>query len=115
MNENKIKLGQLLKGLREKAFPDEGLRRVATKVGIDYAHLFRLEAGQYVPADENLNKLLNTYEADARQKLEAFNLARLSPSHAESMQQVYDAHGEGALASALFRREKEADDKQHGK
>lgn len=115
MNENKIELGQLLKDLREKAFPNEGLRRVATKVGIDYAHLFRLEAGQYVPADENLNKLLTAYGADAHQKLEAFNLARLSPSYAESMQEIFRQHGADALAGALFRHEKEEDDKKHDK
>ncbi len=116
MNENKTELGKLLKGLREKAFPGEGLRRVAVKVEIDYAHLFRLEVGQYVPSDENLNKLLSAYGAEPREKVEAFNLARLSPSHAEAMEEVYRAHGiDAALAGAFFRREKEEDDKQHDK
>ncbi|MBV9159895.1 MAG: helix-turn-helix transcriptional regulator [Candidatus Kaiserbacteria bacterium] len=95
-------LGELLKRHREKAFPDEGLRRVAEKVGIDYAHLFRLEAGQYVPTDESLQKIANAYKLDAQAQLLMFNLARLSDHHLR----IIERAGEDAVVGAFFRKSK---------
>ncbi|QQG42825.1 MAG: helix-turn-helix transcriptional regulator [Candidatus Giovannonibacteria bacterium] len=87
--EKNNELGQILKAYREKAFPDQGLRRVAAKIGIDYAHLFRIELGQYTPADETLLKILDTYGIkDLDERLKVFNLARLSPSHQEAIEKV---------------------------
>lgn len=71
-------LGSILKQHREKTYPGEGLRRVAKKVGIDYAHLFRLESGQYVPSDDSLIKLLTAYGVPPEEKLKIFTIARLT-------------------------------------
>lgn len=81
MKPENTQLGDLLKKYREEKFQGMGLRRVAKEIGIDYSHLFRIEAGQYVPSDDNLLKLASAYGLDAKQKLEVFNLARLTPKY----------------------------------
>ncbi|MEK7176689.1 MAG: helix-turn-helix transcriptional regulator [Patescibacteria group bacterium] len=106
MEKNK-ELGQLLKELREKAFYGMGLRRVADKVGIDYAHIFRIEVGQYIPSDENLIKLLDAYKANHQEKMTAFKLARLTPGFHKVIEQARKYLGsDKALAGAFFRKEK---------
>jgi transcriptional regulator with XRE-family HTH domain len=110
MEKNK-ELGQLLKQHREKAFEGMGLRRVATEVGIDYAHLFRIEAGQYIPSDESLLKMMNAYSITTAEQLNLFNLARLSPGHREIIDQVLKVSNDKTFA-AFYRRKSEEEDKK---
>lgn len=110
MEKNK-KLGETLKAYRERAFVGWGLRRVASDIGIDYAHLFRIEAGQYIPADENLLKLLDAYKVDQKEKLDVFNMARLTPSHQEVINQAFPHYkSEKDFAGAFYRQSKKTPD-----
>lgn len=108
MEKNK-NLGEILKEYRIKSFPDMGLRRVASEVGIDYAHLFRIEAGQYTPSDESLMKMLTTYKVtDPTEKLTVFNLAHLTPSYQEIINQTANQHEKNpqAFVDAFYRKQK---------
>lgn len=107
--ENNIELGQILKQYREKAFEGMGLRRVAKEVEIDYSHLFRIEAGQYLPNDESLLKLLNAYKLDAGQKLEVFNLAHLTPKYQKIIDDAVEKSNfkdPKAFVGAFYRKSK---------
>ena len=104
--ETKKELGQELKTLREKAFPNDSLRRVAGEVGIEYTHLFRIEAGQYTPSDDNLTKILDTYNATPNEKLSIFSLARVTPAHKEAYLEAAKNLNAQDVVALMFRKEK---------
>ncbi len=108
MEYNNIELGKELKEKREKAFPGIGLRRVANEnVKIDYAHLFRIEAGQYKPSDDTLLKILNAYKVEPLEMLRMFNLSRLTESHHEIIEKaVGEGHGYQTIAKTFYRKKK---------
>lgn len=83
------------------AFPGASLRRVADEIKTDYTHLFRLEAGQYVPSDETLAKLAAAYKLTPNERLELFGLAHHSPSFAQVMKEA-----DMEAITAFYRKEK---------
>lgn len=114
MEEKNTKLGEVLKNYRGKAFPDMGLRRVANEVGIDYAHLFRIESGQYTPSDDSLIKLLDAYKVDPIGKLEVFNLARVTPCYQKIINAAHNKDPK-SFVNAFYRKNKDKDDKNKKK
>jgi len=118
MNDENTKkeLGLELKRLRERKFPGESLRRVATEhVEIEYTHLFRIESGQYTPSDEKLTTLLDTYDATAEEKLFVFNLARLTPAHHDAYAEAVKELSPDRVHEVMFRRQKPPEDNDHAK
>lgn len=110
MKKQNNNLGELLKKYREARFEGMGLRRVAKEIDMDYSHLFRIEAGQYIPSDDNLLKLVNAYGLGADQKLEVFNLARLTPMYQKVINEAWEKSDLGkdpkAFAEAFYRKSK---------
>lgn len=105
MQENKKQLGEVLREYREHSFPNEGLRRVAKQIDIDYTHLFRIEDGQYVPQDDTLTRILDAYSVSLDQRFYAFTIARMTPAQTRVMRTFMQSH-DPKLATAMFRRPK---------
>jgi transcriptional regulator with XRE-family HTH domain len=71
------KLGDLLKQYRKQKFPNDGLRKTASKVGVSFAHLNKMERG-LIPSVEMIDKLVKAYELNDEQKFELLKLADLA-------------------------------------